>query len=240
MGRFDLSCDLVLGPSDRPQLSQFRTPHLGDVLTLPLSNPAATTPILKTAGYEGGARLSPDGKWMTYISNESGQNEVYLRPYSGAERRWQVSTQGGIQAVWNPNGKEIFYRNADKMMVVEVSMNPDVVLSRPHVLFDHRYAFGAGITIANYDVARDGQRFAMIKDEATAGRLHIVVNWLSDLTRLASAGQPLKPRSRSAREFFLRIGTLVLSTPLPLVSRIPPRGVPRTAAGRKFSSRFRN
>ena len=188
MGSFDLSCDLVLGPSDRPQLSQFRTPHLGDVLTLPLSNPAATTPILKTAAYEGGARLSPDGKWMTYISNESGKTKCTCALI--LVQSAQVSTQGGIQAVWNPNGKEIFYRNADKMMVVEVSMNPDVVLSRPHGLFDPRYAFGAGITIANYDVARDGQPFAMIKDEATAGRLHIVVNWLSDLTRLASAGQP--------------------------------------------------
>jgi hypothetical protein len=143
------------------------------------------------------------------------------------------------QAIWNPNGKEIFYRNADKMMVVEVSMNPDVVLSRPHVLFDHRYAFGAGITIANYDVARDGQRFAMIKDEATAGRLHIVVNWLSDLTRLASAGQPLKPRLRSARDSCEnRHARLIHATSTR--GAYPTAGVPRTAAGRKCSSRFRN
>ena len=91
----------------------------------------------------------------------------------------------GTQAIWNPNGKEIFYRNGDKMMVVEISTTPDVTLAPPRVLFEQQYAFGAGITIANYDVSRDGQRFIMVKNESSAARLNVVLNWFSDLTRLA-------------------------------------------------------
>lgn len=156
-----------------------------DVYTLPLRDPAKVRPVLNTSAYEGGARLSPDGRWLTYISNESGRNEVYLRPFPGPERRWQISADGGTQAIWNPNGKEIFYRNGDRMMAVEVSTTPEVRLSSPRLLFERRYAFGAGVTIANFDVSRDGQRFIMVKDESTAGRLNIVLNWFSDLARLA-------------------------------------------------------
>jgi Tol biopolymer transport system component len=158
-----------------------------DIYTLPLRDPAKVRPVVDTSAYEGGARLSPDGRWLIYISNESGRNEVYLRPFPGPERKWQVSTEGGTQAIWNPNGKEIFYRNGDKMIAVAMSAAPDVALSPPRLLFEQRFAFGAGITIANYDVSRDGQQFIMVKDESTAGRLNVVLNWFSDLERLAPA-----------------------------------------------------
>jgi Tol biopolymer transport system component len=152
-----------------------------DVYTLPLRNPTQRRAILNSRAYEGGGRLSPDGRWLLYVSNESGRNEVYLRPFSGPERRWQISTDGGTQAIWNPNGKEIFYRSADKMMAVELKTMPDLVLSSPRVLFERRYAFGAGITLPNYDVTPDGQRFVMVKEEDTAGRLNIVLNWFANL-----------------------------------------------------------
>jgi serine/threonine-protein kinase len=159
-----------------------------DIYTLPLADPSRVRPLLNTTAYEGGARLSPDGRWLSYISNESGRNEVYLRPFPGSDRRWQISTEGGTQAIWNPNGKEIFYRNGDRMMAVGLSATPEVALSAPRLLFEQQYAYGAGITIANYDVSRDGQRFLMVKDEASAGRLNVVLNWFSDLARLAPAG----------------------------------------------------
>ena len=94
---------------------------------------------------------------MAYASNESGQFEVYLRPYPGTEGRKTVSTQGGTHLKWNRNGKELFYRDRNKMMVVDVSTSPDPKLSQPRVLFEQRYAFGNG-TIPNYDVSPDGQR----------------------------------------------------------------------------------
>ncbi len=155
-----------------------------DIYFVPLPDGGKPTAIVKTAAYEGGVRLSPDGRWMIYVSNESGRNEIYLRAFPGPDRRWQVSTEGGTQAAWNPNGREIFYRSGNRMMAVDVSTTPDVLLSPPRVLFDQRYAYGAGITIANYDVTSDGQRFVMVKDESTAGRLNVVLNWFQELQRL--------------------------------------------------------
>ena len=67
---------------------------------------------MQTPAYEAGARLSPDGRWLVYVSNQSGPYEVYVRAFQGDERRRQVSSGGGLQAAWNPNGREIFYRTA--------------------------------------------------------------------------------------------------------------------------------
>ncbi len=156
-----------------------------DIYELSLKDPSKLRTVLKTPAYEGGAQLSPDGHWLVYVSNDSGQNEIYLRPYPGPDRRWPVSTQGGTQPKWNPNGKEIFYRNGSKMMAVDVSTAANVTLSPPRVLFEATYAFGTGITIANYDVTRDGRRFLMVKNEPGAGRLNLVLNWFEDLMRLA-------------------------------------------------------
>lgn len=69
------------------------------------------------------------------------------------------------------------------MMAVEVSTVPELTLSPPRLLFEQPYAFGGGITVPNYDVARDGQRFITVKDESTAGRLNVVLNWFSDRAR---------------------------------------------------------
>jgi Tol biopolymer transport system component len=156
-----------------------------DILMLSLRNPTEIRPLLKTAAYEGGARLSPDGRWLVYVSNESGPNEVYLQAFPALDRRWPISTQGGTQPLWNPSGKEIFYRSGDKMMAVDVTTTPHVTLSTPRVLFEQRYAYGAGITMANYDVTQDGQRFIMVKDESGAARLNVILNWLSELRRVA-------------------------------------------------------
>jgi Tol biopolymer transport system component len=155
-----------------------------DIMTMPLGNPGQIRALVKTSAYEGGARLSPDGKWLSYVSNESGQNEIYIRPFGGPDRRWQISSQGGTQALWNPNGREVFYRDGNKMMGVDVTAaGDDLKLSPAHLLFEQRYAFGAGITIANYDVSHDGQRFLMVKDEAGAGRLSVVLNAFADLPK---------------------------------------------------------
>ena len=86
--------------------------------------------------------------------------------------------------MWNPNGREIFYRSEDKMMVVSVSAGAVPTLPDPTLLFEQPYAFGAGITIPNYDISADGQRFVMVKDESNATRLNVVLNWFEELKRL--------------------------------------------------------
>jgi hypothetical protein len=85
--------------------------------------------------------------------------------------------------LWSKNGKEIFYRAENKMMVVDVSGNVDLTLSQPRQLFDQRYVF-QNISLANYDVSPDGQQFVMVKDETGSGRLNVVLNWTEELKRL--------------------------------------------------------
>jgi eukaryotic-like serine/threonine-protein kinase len=154
-----------------------------DIYVLSLSGESRPRPVVSTPAYEGGAQFSPDGHWIAYASDESGQMQVYVRPFPGPDRLWPVSTRGGTQPVWNRNGKEIFYRIGNKMMVVDVSARVDLTLSQPRQLFDQRYVF-QNISLANYDVSPDGQRFVMIKDEAGSGRLNIVLNWTEELKRL--------------------------------------------------------
>ena len=90
-----------------------------------------------------------------------------------------------ILRVARHSGKTIYYRSGDRMMAVEVSYAPEITLSAPRMLFERRYAFGAGMTIANYDVLQDGKQFVMVTDESTAGRLNVVLNWSSELIRMA-------------------------------------------------------
>ena len=84
--------------------------------------------------------------------------------------------------MWNRNGKEIFYRIGNEMMVVDVSGSLDLTLSQPRQLFDQRYVF-QNVSLANYDVSPDGQRFVMVKDEAGSGRLNVVLNWTAGLRK---------------------------------------------------------
>ena len=137
--------------------------------------------VLSTPAYEGGAQLSPDGKWLVYVSNELGGSEVFLQPYPGMDRRLQVSSSGGLHPVWNPKGGEIFYRSGTRMMSVRLTTNPGgPSLSPPATLFSGRYAFGGGLTIPNYAVANDGDHFIVVKEQSGA-HLNVVLNWFDEL-----------------------------------------------------------
>lgn len=172
-------------PDGKTLLFQRSSPETAfDIFVAPLSDSTHVTPVVQSAAYEAGAQLSSDGRWIVYVSNESGRNEIYIRPFQGADRRRQVSSDGGSQPVWNPNGKEIFYRIGDRMMAVGVTVTGnDVQLSAPQQLFARTYAFGAGITIPNYDVTRDGQRFLMVRDDTAVGRLRVILGWRADRVR---------------------------------------------------------
>jgi len=134
--------------------------------------------------------LSPDERFMAYVSDESGRREVYVRSLDGAARRVQVSSEGGDEPVWSPRGGEIFYRQGSRMIAVPVSTaSSGVTLGTPTVLFEGRYAvdpFNNDAT--NYDVTRDGQRFLMVRpvDDPNSSRqqLNVVVNWYEELLRL--------------------------------------------------------
>jgi dipeptidyl aminopeptidase/acylaminoacyl peptidase len=146
--------------------------------------------FLSTPATEGAPRFSPDGRWMAYVSDESGRPEVYVQPYPGPGGKWQISADGGIEPLWNPNGRELFYRSSNRVLAVPVTTQPTFSAGRPTMLFEGEYLASpfpnTGVT---YDVTPDGQRFLMIKDARTASatQINVVVNWFEDLRRLLPA-----------------------------------------------------
>jgi serine/threonine-protein kinase len=157
-----------------------------DILALRLTD-RKTEPFLGTRFLEGTPQFSPDGRWVAYLSDESGREEIYVHPYPGPGRKWQISTDGGTEPVWNPNGRELFYRNGKKMMAVNIATQPVFAPSRPTVLFTGDYVPGTTPN-PNYDVSRDGRRFLMVKpsarENATSMQIIVVLNWHEELKRL--------------------------------------------------------
>jgi Tol biopolymer transport system component len=143
-------------------------------------------PFLQTPFNESVPRFSPDGHWLSYISNESGRYEVYVQPYPGPGGKWQISTEGGTEPVWNHNGRELFYRNGDKMMAVDIATQSGFAAGKPKLLFEGRYE-RTPATSPNYDVSPDGQRFLMLKSDAQEAaaptQINVVLNWFEELKR---------------------------------------------------------
>lgn len=147
-------------------------------------------PFVQTRFNEGAPRFSPDGRWLAYDSDESGRYEVYVQPYPGPGGKWQISTEGGMEPVWNPNGRELFYRSGDKMMAVDIVNQPGFAAGRPRKLFEGRY--GENPLNPNYDVSRDGQRFLMTREseqDSSATQINVVLNWFEELKQKVPAGK---------------------------------------------------
>jgi Tol biopolymer transport system component len=143
------------------------------------SQGGAVTPVLASAAYEGGAQVSPDGKWLIYCSNESGRMEVLLRQFGGgSDRKWPVSTEGGTHAIWSRDGRRIFYRSGNQVLSVDLTTTPEVRLGKPQVIIDKRYRFGENLTIPNYSLSADGREFLMVQEEPGGRHLNLVLNWL--------------------------------------------------------------
>ena len=158
-----------------------------DALTLRLDGQSEPQSWLATTFNDVGTAFSPDGKWIVYRSDESGQNEIYVRPFPGPGGKIQVSTDGGSQPLWKANG-EIFYRRANQMIAVQVQTEPELMVGRLQKLFEGEYISGNVGPFASYDVTSDGQQFVMIKAGGATGEARqeiiVVQNWFEELKRL--------------------------------------------------------
>jgi len=141
-------------------------------------------PLLDSEFNEQRAAISPSGLYIAYDSNESGQNEIYVRPFPNVDDgKWQISRDGGTEPVWAPQGQELFYRSSQALIVVGIKTEPTFTNGSPEVLFTGDYLTSA--LYRQYDVAPDGQRFLMIKQEQTEGaQINVVLNWFEELKRL--------------------------------------------------------
>lgn len=129
-----------------------------DIWQVPVSGGEQARPVLDTSSDEFGPRVSPDGRWLAYVSDETGQQEVYVRPMLGAGPSWRVSTEGGGAPRWSGTGRELFYRKRGDMYVVTMGDAKQPEPALPRHLFTVHDPSGS----IDYSVDREGQRFVFV------------------------------------------------------------------------------
>ena len=162
-----------------------------DLSMLVLKPTPRVEPLLDTPSWERNGDVSPDGRWLAYESDSSGRFEVYVRPFPGVrDGQFQLSTDGGVQAHWSRDGRELFYFSPKgELMAVPVVIGTEWSAGRPMKVLEATYFTGASfVSGRHYDVTADGRRFLMIKtgsvEQASSQSLVVVQNWSSTLTRL--------------------------------------------------------
>jgi serine/threonine-protein kinase len=149
-----------------------------------LTSRGEARPLLDTEYNEGGAAFSPGGRMLAYVSDETGQEEVYVRAFPGPSGKWQISSGGGNEPLWAPNGQELYYRNRDWMMSVSITSEEPFRVAKPRPLFEAHYDDG-GSAYPGYDITPDGNKFVMIRSEHehVATQIHVTLNWFDELER---------------------------------------------------------
>jgi Tol biopolymer transport system component len=160
-----------------------------EVWLLPLSGDRTPFPYLQTPFMTLQGQVSPDGRWLAYTSNESGRNEVYVRPFPSGDAKTQISIEGGLEPVWRSDGRELFYLAANRdLMAVPLKTGSSIETGTATRLFATGMSSATvlmTVTRNQYDVSADGQRF-LINQQTAAGPglpLNVVVNWTAPLQK---------------------------------------------------------
>jgi len=182
--------------------SQLNPSTSGDIMTLPIEGddksgwkPGEPKPFVNSTFTEGDPGFSPDGRWLAYESNESGSNEVYVRPFPGPGGKWQISTGGGVFPMWSRNGKELFYRTTDsKIMVVSYTASVDSFHADKPQLWSPGQFTGRGLGNYNFDLHPDGKRFAVLKAPGTeqgaaVNKVSFIFNFFDEIRRKVPPGK---------------------------------------------------
>jgi serine/threonine-protein kinase len=174
--------------ASRDGVLAFNTIASQDISTLRLDN-GSVSEFLATPAREHMPAFSPDGRWLAYTSNESGRDEVYVRPFprtEGAPRL--ISVNGGSGPIWAPDGSTLYYRGASgELMAAATTLTSGFTAARPRALFRYAGVFRPSGTSPAYDVHPDGKRFIMVtegKGTFDRARINVVLDWLDELERL--------------------------------------------------------
>jgi serine/threonine protein kinase/Tol biopolymer transport system component len=156
----------------------------GGIWKLSLEGGRTAELVLRPRANERFPTFSPDGKWIAFVADESGRSEVFVHSFPDLGPRHRISIDGGTEPLWAPDGKELFFRQGDEMLVVDVSFAPAFKAGRPRVLFSGDYDAAPASGHQHYGISRDGRKFLMIEHGRTAGphEVHVVLNWLKELS----------------------------------------------------------
>jgi serine/threonine-protein kinase len=163
-----------------------------DIWVLPLDGDRKPQAFLRTPAWEGVPRFSPDGRFLAYMSNESGRPEVYVRPFPNKEDgKWPISTAGGNEPVWSRDGRTLFYLQGQRMMSVEITTQPLFKAGLPRFLYEGRFELGFPRgAISGYDISLDGQRFLRLQPPPEEpATIAVVINWFEELKKLVPVPQ---------------------------------------------------
>ena len=162
-------------------------PRAGTSGTVTRQEGLKSEPLVATAFSEIHPEISPDGRWLAYVSDDSGTQQVFVQPFPDVSGgRWQVSTDGGSRPAWSPAGRELFYVTPNGgIMAVPIEEGAAFRRRNPVKLFDWPTIASPGPS-RTYDVSRDGQRFLMIKEstggkQGTTSPIRMVLNWVEEL-----------------------------------------------------------
>jgi serine/threonine-protein kinase len=194
---------ISISPDGTLAFLQFGLSGGRDIYTLQLKGDDKARPFLATKYNESQPQFSPDGHWLAYVSDESGDRlEVFVRPYPPAETdaRHPISNSGGARPLWSRTGDELFYRKDSQLFAVKIETEPEFKAYPPVLVFEQR--FGDTLTRRGYDVSPDGKRFLFLESteveaaQRPIDQLFVVQNWFEELKRLAPPETPTKPSSR--------------------------------------------
>ena len=157
----------------------------GDICAIRPAMDSVPAPLVATEFGERSPTLSPNGRWLAYVSAESGRQEVYMRPFPDVDSgRWLISTDGGVEPVWAHSGRELFYRNAsNELVAVQVVTGGQTFSSGQQVVLFSMSDYLDSDGHPMYDVSPDDQRFVMFQfeDADSVDELILVDNWAEEL-----------------------------------------------------------
>jgi len=154
--------------------SLFTTLPPDDLIIAPTDSLKAVRPFVATPGSERRPDISPNGRWVAYMSDASGRYEVVVRPLPGPGAEVPVSVSGGETPRWAPDGRTLYYRGSRHMMAARIAEQPRFVVTKQDTLFVDNFAHGPG---NEFSVFPDGQHFLMVQRGQTKAELFMVINW---------------------------------------------------------------
>jgi Tol biopolymer transport system component len=159
----------------------------GDILLMHPGVDSTPAPLIASPHSEYSPAVSPDGKWLAYVSNETGRYDVYVTPLANPnEAKWAISTAGGSAPRWSHRGDELFYYDAQSNLVAaRVTTTPAIAVQTTRVLFNASDFVQISVSRRNYDVAADDQRFLMVQraEGAKRGQVVVVEHWTEEIRR---------------------------------------------------------